>query len=114
MRLWDGTEITKPVVDRGLSQWDTMAGDLEEKLADRVAKVKAALATSPWGSGVEGLAFWKAHFRGNGPNLLLDQCALLTEEISGEPGRVRAAVDNTLRVDTAMKEDLAAGMTWRV
>ncbi|MFC5815934.1 MULTISPECIES: hypothetical protein [Nonomuraea] len=110
MRLWDGTEIMKPTVDRGLTQWDTMAGDLDEKLSDRVAKVKAALAAAPWGTGAEGVAFWNAHFQGNGPNLLLDQCAQLCQEISGEPGRVRAAVGNTLQVSTAMEEDLSAMM----
>ncbi|HLU71672.1 MAG TPA: hypothetical protein VKZ82_05800 [Nonomuraea sp.] len=113
MRLWDGTEITRPVVDRGLTQWDTMAGDLDKQLSELAAEVKAALAAAPWGAGAEGLAFWQAHFQGDGPNLLLERCALLAEEISGEPGRVREAVTNTLEVDAAMKEDLG-GVMWQV
>jgi hypothetical protein len=113
MRLWDGTEIVRPTVDRGLSQWESMAGDLDEKMKSAIAAVKEALSATPWGGGAEGLSFWRAHFQGDGPIKLLDQCALLTKEISGESGRVRSAVDNTLQVDEAMRQDLS-GLTYRV
>ncbi|MDA0638526.1 hypothetical protein OUY22_34400 [Nonomuraea sp. MCN248] len=110
MRLWNGTEITKPVVDRGLAQWETMAEDLDASLADLTVKLKEALAAAPWGAGAEGRAFWSAHFQGDGPTRLIEQCAHLSKEISGESGRVRSAVDNTLAVDAAMKQDLSSGL----
>lgn len=113
MRLWDGTEIVKPVVDHGLTQWDTMAGELDRTMSKLAAELKDALAAAPWGQGVEGRAFCAAHFRDDGPNRLITQCTRLTKEITAESGLVRQAVDNTLKMDADIRRDIAANlMTW--
>ncbi|TMR99648.1 hypothetical protein [Nonomuraea basaltis] len=111
MRLWDGTEIVKPIVDRGIFLWSTMAGDLERESSRVITQVEEALAAAPWGSGAEGRAFQAAHFRDDGPNRMLTQCAQLTKEIADMGSRARITVDNTLQTDAAIKQDLAAGLT---
>ncbi|WP_336204536.1 hypothetical protein [Nonomuraea sp. LPB2021202275-12-8] len=108
MRLWDGTEIMKSMVDHGLSQWSTMAEDLERTLSGRIAQVVEALAAAPWGDGAEGKAFKAAHFRDGGPDHMLTQCAQIAKEIPDAGDRVRKSVDNTLRTDAAMRADLEA------
>ncbi|MET7333766.1 hypothetical protein [Nonomuraea sp. NPDC005650] len=110
MRLWDGTQIVKPTVDRGLSEWSSMAEDLERESSKLVAQVQEALAAAPWGSGAEGEAFRQAHFRNDGPNQMLSQCTQLAGEITDAGCRVRTAVDNTLKTDLDIKHDLAAGL----
>ncbi|MCF6470285.1 hypothetical protein FAF44_18040 [Nonomuraea sp. MG754425] len=114
MRLWDGTEIIKPVVDRGLSEWSTMAEEQEQRLPQLVAKVEACLAAAPWGTGVEGDSFRVAHFSGSGPVELLAQCKQLAKQVTDAGDRVRTAIDNTLQTDAAIRDDLAAGMTYQV
>ncbi|MGP3911076.1 hypothetical protein [Nonomuraea sp. 10N515B] len=111
MRLWDGTEIVKSVVNRGISEWSTMAEDLEREASKLIAEVKEALAAAPWGSGVEGEAFKAAHFRGNGPDRMLTQCAQLGREIIDAGDRVRKSVDNTLLTDADIEHQLRAGLT---
>ncbi|MEV4363407.1 hypothetical protein [Nonomuraea sp. NPDC049625] len=109
MRLWDGTQIIKPSVDRGLSEWSTMAEDLEHESARLVSLVREALDAAPWGPGAEGEAFRAAHFRNDGPNQMLSQCTQLAKEITGAGSGVRTAVDNTLKMDLDIKRDMAAG-----
>ncbi|MFI7129671.1 hypothetical protein ACIBQ1_28505 [Nonomuraea sp. NPDC050153] len=110
MRLWDGTQIVKSTVDRGLSQWSAMAEDLERESAKLIAQVQEALDAAPWGSGAEGEAFRTAHFRNDGPNQMLSQCTQLAGEINGAGCGVRTAVDHTLKMDLDIKHDLAAGL----
>ncbi|MFI6739818.1 hypothetical protein ACIBI9_43430 [Nonomuraea sp. NPDC050451] len=110
MRLWDGTQITKTTVDRGLSEWSAMAEDLERESARLVAKVQEALDAAPWGPGAEGEAFRAAHFRNGGPTQMLSQCTQLAQEITGAGCGVRTAVDNTLKMDLDIKRDMAAGL----
>ncbi|TMR14398.1 hypothetical protein ETD86_28690 [Nonomuraea turkmeniaca] len=111
MRLWDGTEIAKSIVDQGISQWSTMAEALEQESSRLITQVEDALAAAPWGGGAEGRAFLTAHFRGDGPNRMLTQCADLTKEITDAGTRVRQSVDNTLQTDADIKQNLAAGLT---
>ncbi|MEU6711261.1 hypothetical protein ABZ897_07230 [Nonomuraea sp. NPDC046802] len=108
MRLWDGTEIIKPIVDRGISQWSVMAEDLDQESATLIARVEEALATTPWGTGAEGNAFYNAHFRDDGPNQMLTQCAQLAKEIIDAGDRVRQSVDNTLQTDADMTAQFRA------
>ncbi|GAA3567616.1 hypothetical protein GCM10022419_055530 [Nonomuraea rosea] len=110
MRLWDGTQIVKPVVDRATSEWSAMAEDLERELAVLVNQVKEALATAPWGGGAEGAAFRAAHFRNGGPDRMLTQCGELSKGITEAGAMVCKAVDNTLQTDADIKRDLAAGL----
>ncbi|MFG6197057.1 hypothetical protein [Nonomuraea sp. JJY05] len=110
MRLWDGTQIIKPNVDRGLSEWSAMAEDLERESAKLVAQVQEALDAAPWGPGAEGEAFRAAHFRNDGPNQMLLQCTKLAEQITAAGCGVRTAVDNTLKMDLDIKRDMAAGL----
>ncbi|WP_431928221.1 hypothetical protein [Nonomuraea jabiensis] len=109
MRLWDGTQIIKPSVDRGLSEWSAMAEDLARESARLVAQVQEALDAAPWGPGAEGEAFRAAHFRNDGPNQMLSQCTRLAEEITDAGRWVRTAVDNTLKMDLDIRRDMAAG-----
>ncbi|QYC44433.1 hypothetical protein Nocox_34335 [Nonomuraea coxensis DSM 45129] len=114
MRLWDGTQIAKPVVYRGITQWTTMADDLNEEATHLAAQVKAALAAQPWGAGTEGQSFFAAHFRGDGPNRMLKQYEDLAEAITDAGTRVRDNVDNTLLTDADIKNDLQANLTMQV
>ncbi|MGW0802391.1 hypothetical protein [Nonomuraea sp. NPDC002799] len=110
MKLWDGTQIVKPVVDYGLTQWGTMVEDVQRDTAGLVADVKAALAAAPWGGGAEGKAFSAAYFRDDGPTRMLTQCVTLLKEIADAGDRVRAAVDNTLQTDADIQRDIQAGL----
>jgi hypothetical protein len=110
VKLWDGTQIIKSTVDRGISEWSTMAEDLERDSSGLINQVKEALAAAPWGDGAEGEAFRAAHFRNDGPNRMLTQCAQLTKEIADAGTMVCKAVDNTLQTDLDIKHDLAAGL----
>ncbi|MEV0232511.1 hypothetical protein [Nonomuraea sp. NPDC050786] len=108
MRLWDGTEIVKSVVHRGISEWSAMAEDLDRESAKVISEVREALAAAPWGGGAEGQAFKAAHFSNDGPERMLTQYAQLTKQIIDAGSRVRAAVDHTLHTDAAIEHDLAA------
>ena len=107
MRPWNGTEIVKPVVDQGISQWTTMAEDWEKECARLVSAVVDALATAPWGGGAEGDSFKAAHFRDNGPIRMLKQCGSLAKEITDASSRLRTTIDNTLGTDADIERDLA-------
>ncbi|MEU1727535.1 hypothetical protein ACNF49_06880 [Actinomadura sp. ATCC 39365] len=108
MRPWDGTQIIKPVVDSGISQWTTMAEDWEKESERLVAAVVEALAAAPWGNGMEGRSFKDSHFRDDGPNRMLNQCVDLSKQLMDACGRLRASIDNTLSVDAAIEQDLKA------
>ncbi|MEV4172964.1 hypothetical protein [Nonomuraea sp. NPDC049709] len=108
MNGWDGTYIARPVVDRGISQWSTMAEELEKALPQLTAEVEACLATAPWGPGAEGDAFCQAHFRDNGPMEMLTQCTRLARGITDAGDRLRQAIDNTLQTDADIRHDLTA------
>jgi hypothetical protein len=114
VRLWDGTQIAKPVVYRGITQWTTMADELSGEAARLIAQVKAALAAEPWGAGAEGRSFYAAHFQDDGPNRMLTQYEDLAEAIVDAGTRVRANVDNTLHTDADIKNDLQANLTMQV
>ncbi|MFC7586056.1 hypothetical protein ACFQYP_21665 [Nonomuraea antimicrobica] len=106
----DGTYVARPIVNHGIAAWSDMAGELDRRVSNAVAEIEAALRSAPWGQETEGRAFADAHFSGNGPAEMLDQCRLLTKEIVAEGDRVRAAVDNTCLTDADMGNDLAAGL----
>ncbi|MFC4116809.1 hypothetical protein [Nonomuraea zeae] len=110
MRLWDGTQIVKPTVDRATSEWATLAEDVDRTTAVLVDQVKQALATAPWGGGAEGMAFKAAHFRNDGPDKMLAKCAEISKGIADAGAKVRKAIDNTLQTDADIKRDLAAGL----
>lgn len=103
-------EIAKPVVNLGISQWCTMAEDWEREAPQLMAAVTEALSATPWGGAAEGVAFKSAHFRGDGPNQMLKQCAHLTKEITDAGDRMRKTIDNTLRTHAATYQDLS-GLT---
>ena len=107
MRPWDGTQIAKPIVDLGISQWSTMAEDWEKESERLVTAVLEALATKPWGTGAEGEAFVAAHFRDDGPTRMLNQCGSLAKEIADASGRLRTTIDNTLGTDADIERELA-------
>ncbi|MEV0381329.1 hypothetical protein [Nonomuraea sp. NPDC050643] len=103
---WEGAYVAKPIVDRGISAWSTMAEDLERGLRRRVAQVEECLASAPWGGGAEGRAFHEAHFRGDGPPGMLTQCTRLGGEVTDAGTRLRKVIDNTLRTDADIKHDM--------
>jgi hypothetical protein len=103
-------DIAKPIVNLGISQWSTMAEDWELEAPRLRAAVTEALAAAPWGGGAEGAAFKAAHFRGDGPNQMLTQCAHLTKEITDAGDRMRKTIDNTLRTHAATFQDMS-GLT---
>lgn len=104
-------EAIKPVVELGVSQWSTMAGDWEREAPQLMAAVTEALSAAPWGGEAEGAAFRAAHFRGDGPHQMLTQCAHLTKEITDAGDRLRKTVDNTLSTHAITFQDLATGLT---
>ncbi|GGT32157.1 hypothetical protein ACFFV7_35475 [Nonomuraea spiralis] len=108
MKPWNGTQIIKPVVDSGISQWTTMAEDWETQSERLIAAVVEALAAAPWGGGAEGEAFRNSHLQGDGPNRMLNQCVDLSRQITDACGRLRASIDNTLGTDADIESDLKA------
>ncbi|MFC5835450.1 hypothetical protein [Nonomuraea insulae] len=114
MKEWDGTYIAKPVVDRGISEWTTMAEELERGLPRLAAAVEACLATQPWGPGAEGDSFRESHFRDNGPGDMLARCSRLPREVTDAGDRLRMAIDNTLQTDADIRHDLTTGQTREV
>ncbi|MEV0146449.1 MULTISPECIES: hypothetical protein [unclassified Nonomuraea] len=103
-------DVVKPVVDRGITEWSTMAEDWEREVPQLVAAISEALAAAPWGCGLEGDQFRIAHFEGDGPNQMLIQCGDLKKGITDAGDRLRKNVDNTFCTNAATYQDIANGL----
>jgi hypothetical protein len=95
------------VVERGISQWATMAGDLERDCPKLTAEVLRCLEAAPWGAHAEGKAFQASHLGDGGPKNMVDRCEKLVKDIAELGDGMRASVDNTLGAHTANAQDWA-------
>jgi hypothetical protein len=107
MNPWNESVLVKSVVDRGISQWATMAGDLERDCPKLTAEVLRCLEAAPWGAHAEGKAFRASHLGDGGPTNMLDRCERLIKDIAELGDGMRASVDNTLGAHTANAHDWA-------
>lgn len=107
MNPWNESVLTKSVVDRGISQWATMAGDLERDCLKLTAEVLRCLEAAPWGDQTEGRAFQAVHLADGGPTNMVSWCEKLVKEITDLGDGMRASVDNVLGAHTANAQDWA-------
>ncbi|MEV4376565.1 hypothetical protein [Streptosporangium sp. NPDC049644] len=105
----DGLDILTPTVERGMSQWDVMSGDLEKFCTPQMTRIMDLLEAAPWGGGTEGRAFQEALIRNGGPRLLLFNGAHTIQQIVEAGPRLRQTLGNSLGTDAAIAEDLARG-----
>ncbi|MCC5576509.1 hypothetical protein IMZ11_12790 [Microtetraspora sp. AC03309] len=106
---YDGLAINRSAVDSGLSQWATMAGDLEKALPGLIARIKELHATAPWGGGSEGRSFRDSYIQGGGPAALIDKGKAVVKEVVDMGPRLRTTFENTHAVEDAHERDLARG-----
>ncbi|MGW0478324.1 hypothetical protein [Nonomuraea sp. NPDC003214] len=106
MNMWDESSVVKSVVDRGITEWKTMAGEQERECADLIAEVQKCLDAQPWGTGTEGKAFLTSHVGVNGGPETISKCKKLLKEIADAGDAVRIVVDNTLQAHADMAADL--------
>ncbi|WP_067136060.1 hypothetical protein [Microtetraspora malaysiensis] len=104
---FDGAAIDRPAVTRGLSEWSTMAGDLERDLPGLVARILELNATEPWGGGSEGASFRNSYYQNGGPNALITKGRAVVKKIGEAGPRLRTTFDNTHGVDEAHAQDMA-------
>jgi hypothetical protein len=108
MNLWNESVLVKSVADQGISQWATMAGDLEQDCPRLTAEVLRCLEAAPWGDQAEGQAFRAAHLGDGGPTNMVTQCEQLAKDIAELGDGMRASVDNVVGAHTANAQDWAA------
>ncbi|WP_049570679.1 hypothetical protein [Nonomuraea sp. SBT364] len=106
MSFWDESSIVKSVVDRGITEWKTMAGEQERECTALIAEVQRCLDAQPWGAGAEGKAFLTSHIGVNGGPETVQQCKSLLKEIADAGEAVRVAVENTLQAHADMAADM--------
>ncbi|WP_067181033.1 hypothetical protein [Microtetraspora niveoalba] len=99
--------INKTAVTGGLSQWTTMAGDLERDYPGLVARITELNAAEPWGGGSEGSSFRNSYYLSGGPEALIAKGKSLVKQIVEAGPRLRTTFDTTLAVDEAHAQDLA-------
>jgi hypothetical protein len=107
MNPWNESVLVKSVVERGISQWATMAGDLERDCPKLTAEVLRCLEAAPWGAHAEGKAFQASHLGDGGPKNMVDRCEKLVKDIAELGDGMRASVDNTLGAHSANAQDWA-------
>lgn len=107
MNPWNESVLVKSVVERGISQWATMAGDLERDCPKLTAEVLRCLEAAPWGAHAEGKAFGASHLGDGGPKNMVDRCEKLIKDIAELGDGMRASVDNTLGAHSANAQDWA-------
>ncbi|MEV0973856.1 hypothetical protein [Microtetraspora glauca] len=106
---YDGLAINKSAVDKGLSQWSAMAGDLDKALPGLIARIVELHAAAPWGGGSEGHSFRDSYIQGGGPGALIDKGKAVVKEIVDVGPRLRTTFENSLTVEEAHTQDLARG-----
>ncbi|MFF4772108.1 hypothetical protein [Microtetraspora fusca] len=107
---YDGVAINRTAVTRGLSQWSTMAGDLERAYPGLVARITELNSAEPWGDGSEGDSFRNSYYQNGGPEALIAKGKAVVKEIAEAGPRLRTTFDNTHGVDEAHAQDLAQVM----
>jgi hypothetical protein len=100
-------------VERGITQWDTMAGRLDKEWPRVSAELKALNDAAPWGDGSEGRAFAAAYLQGDGPNRLVETGTELIGQIVDAGPRLRATIANSRGTDAAIEADLSRRPTVR-
>lgn len=106
---YDGPEIFSPAVERGISQWNVMSGELERFYAQRMTRITELLAAEPWGGGTEGNAFRQSLIQSGGPTIMLSNGANIVRQIADAGPRLRRTLENSLGTDVAIAQDLDRG-----
>jgi hypothetical protein len=106
MNVWDVSSVEKSVVDRGITEWKTIADEQEREIRALIAEVERCLDAEPWGTGTEGRAFAASHMGADGPLKTISQCKNLLKEIGDIGDAVRIAVDNMLEAHAQGAADM--------
>lgn len=96
-----------PTLESGFSQWDTMAGSLEQGWSKASTEIESVHATAPWGDGPEGRAFLSSYMMNDGPTTLVETGTALVKHIADAGEALRKAIANSRRTEAAIAEDLA-------
>lgn len=107
---WDGFDVIKSVAYTGIAQMNTVTEDMEQALPDLAAKLRAALATEPWGADSDaGRNYRRTKYPDDDLDKVPAQCEKLIKEFRAATDTVRKNVDSHFTTDQAIAEDIAAG-----
>ncbi|MGI5268811.1 hypothetical protein ACQEUU_06650 [Nonomuraea sp. CA-218870] len=96
-----------PVLENGISQWDTMSSSLRREWATAAATIKELHDTAPWGDGPEGRAFARAYLMNDGPSRLVETGSELVEHIVDAGSRLRTTIATSRATDAAIESGLS-------